>query len=181
MIGNDIIDRIAAAAESNWRRAGYLEKLFSAEEQDLIHTSEDQDLMVWLLWSMKESAYKCMYRSTKERLFNPLSLWCSIHTVGHSNCDGTVRSGKKCFWTFTTWTTEHIHSFCVINPAVAKSVKVTISNDRSSLTDLNYRKDSDGIPFLESKAPCAETYLSISHHGRFCSYISTQMEVTGEV
>lgn len=57
MTGNDIVDIKQAAAESNWKRKGFLEKIFTPHEQEYIGQSALPEEMVWKLWSMKESAY----------------------------------------------------------------------------------------------------------------------------
>ena len=56
MIGNDIIDLSLAKIESNWQRKGFLEKQFTAKEQQLILEAPNSFVMVWRLWSMKEAA-----------------------------------------------------------------------------------------------------------------------------
>ncbi|MGB7841855.1 MAG: 4'-phosphopantetheinyl transferase superfamily protein, partial [Salinimicrobium sp.] len=62
MIGNDVVDLQLASRQSNWRRKGFLEKVFSAEEQQQIIASARPDRLVWLFWSMKEAAYKAHQR-----------------------------------------------------------------------------------------------------------------------
>ena len=42
MIGNDVVDLKLAATESNWKRKGYLDKLFSVAEQEYIFNAENQ-------------------------------------------------------------------------------------------------------------------------------------------
>ena len=80
MIGNDIIDLSLAKVQSNWRRKGYLNKLFSDEEQKMILTSSEPDIFVWRLWSMKESAYKAQLRCETLKRFNPVAYECQILT-----------------------------------------------------------------------------------------------------
>ena len=63
MIGNDVIDLKAAKKESNWRRKGFLQKLFTETEQDYILHSENPFLSVWLFWSMKEAFFKAQESS----------------------------------------------------------------------------------------------------------------------
>ncbi len=58
MIGNDVVDLALAKVESNWQRKGYLDKLFTTKEQNLIFCSENPTIMVWILWSRKEAVYK---------------------------------------------------------------------------------------------------------------------------
>jgi len=64
MLGNDIVDLDLAKTQSNWRRKNYLDKIFTTEEQLLISSAKRPDEMVWLLWSMKESAYKIYNRKS---------------------------------------------------------------------------------------------------------------------
>lgn len=73
MLGNDIVDM---KDERNLNRSGqkrFLDKLFTPSEQQLIATSDMPDHMVWVLWSIKESAYKVINRSTGIRSYAPLS------------------------------------------------------------------------------------------------------------
>jgi phosphopantetheinyl transferase (holo-ACP synthase) len=84
LIGNDIIDLQTAAAESNWRRPGYLGKIFTPQEQDWIFQSPDPDITVWYLWSAKEAVYKIVNRTTNERKYAPLAYVCTdIGTLFH--------------------------------------------------------------------------------------------------
>ncbi|RZM18358.1 MAG: 4'-phosphopantetheinyl transferase superfamily protein, partial [Pedobacter sp.] len=53
MIGNDIVDLLQASKDSDWNRKGYLDKIFTEEEQFLIASEMHSSLVVWLLWSMK--------------------------------------------------------------------------------------------------------------------------------
>jgi hypothetical protein len=45
VIGNDIVD--LAWKESNWKRPGYLNKIFTTKEQLLISSAENPNTMVW--------------------------------------------------------------------------------------------------------------------------------------
>lgn len=71
MIGNDIVDLQQAHQESNWQRPRYLEKIFTQEEQQRIAEAEAPEVMVWLLWSCKEAAYKRWASQTQQRRFLP--------------------------------------------------------------------------------------------------------------
>ena len=46
MIGNDIVDLALAKKESNWKRKGYLDKIFTVSEQLLLQKSTNQELAV---------------------------------------------------------------------------------------------------------------------------------------
>ncbi|MBK8633253.1 MAG: 4-phosphopantetheinyl transferase family protein [Saprospiraceae bacterium] len=71
MIGNDVIDISATRQESNWKRKGFLQKLFTEKEIQFILEGDDPEFLVWLLWSAKESAYKIIHRRHQKMFFSP--------------------------------------------------------------------------------------------------------------
>ncbi len=81
MIGNDIIDLEKAKRESDWQRRGFLDKLFTSGEQQLIWSSGNAELMIWNLWSRKEAAYKIYNRQSGERFFSPRRFVCGVDSV----------------------------------------------------------------------------------------------------
>ena len=92
MIGTDIIDLVETKKTSNWQRPRFLEKLFTLNEQQLIHNSENKFIMVWRLWSIKEAAYKLYTQIQPCRFYNPKQFQCEIHdnhfkvTYKHFDC-----------------------------------------------------------------------------------------------
>ena len=45
MIGNDIVDLALAQKESNWKRKGFLNKIFTEKEQLLILNAKNNDYL----------------------------------------------------------------------------------------------------------------------------------------
>ena len=80
MIGNDIIDLTLAKLESNWKRRGFLEKQFTANEQKLILTAKNSFVLVWKFWSMKEAAYKICVQQNETRFFAPKKFYCLLQS-----------------------------------------------------------------------------------------------------
>jgi len=78
MIGNDIVDLDAASIQPNRRRKRFLDKVFTDEEQSLIFHSKGGFKMAWLLWSMKESAYKIYVQQHSKRFFAPKIIQCKL-------------------------------------------------------------------------------------------------------
>jgi hypothetical protein len=76
--GNDIIDLKHTRHTTNWQRPGFLDKQFTATEQHYIFKSNHSFNTVWLFWSMKEAAYKCLVQHTKHRFFAPKKFNCKI-------------------------------------------------------------------------------------------------------
>src|SRR5690606_6113828 len=78
-------------AESNWQRKGWQEKIFLDAERAQIGTSKDPEIMVWLLWSMKEAAYKIYHRMHGKRSFAPKDFDCVVEDSDGMLARGTVR------------------------------------------------------------------------------------------
>lgn len=162
MIGNDVIDLELAKVESNWRRKGFLNKIFTISEQQLIRTAENPDIMVWTLWSRKEAAYKIYNRQTNIRAYNPLRFECSEMEFVSGHYFGKVINGVFLYHTKTEITPDSIHTIAVSNA-----------------------NDFDAVEYLENSAPIQKSNgiperhdglnvkpVSISHHGRFKKIIS---------
>jgi phosphopantetheinyl transferase (holo-ACP synthase) len=90
MIGNDIVDLELAHKESNWKRNGFLDKIFTQNEQLLILNAKNPEVMVWNLWSRKEAAYKIYNRKTQIREYIPLQLECFDGAIIESFIFGKV-------------------------------------------------------------------------------------------
>lgn len=92
MIGNDIIDLQLASRQSNWRRKGFLEKVFTSSEREIIKASEEKEECVWLLWSMKEAAYKAHQRKRSlPRRLNWTVQECISLELNGNNATGIVK------------------------------------------------------------------------------------------
>lgn len=154
MIGNDIVDLNQAAKESNWKRKGYLEKIFTPYEQLLINSAANPDTMVWLLWTMKESVYKAYSKETKIRSFNPSFLSCNQLILQESGASGSVLHDDILYHCNGMITSAYIHTTAsaalnVLNHAV---LKIT---DYDS-ADSSYKNTNPA---------------SVSHHGRHLALI----------
>jgi phosphopantetheinyl transferase (holo-ACP synthase) len=158
VIGNDIIDREAAAIESNWRRQGFLEKIFTKKEQEIITSSTDPDLVVWLLWSMKESAYKIVNRQTGIRKFDPQSYEAILTFVKPAVARGFVYYQKQQFSTRSKISPQIIDTVAVEQDCLLDFV--------SDISDQEIVKIGS-LPFDKLLNP-----ISKSQHGRYRRAVS---------
>lgn len=159
MIGNDVVDLWQSRQESNWQRKGFLEKLFTNQEELFIHHHLDPEIMVWLLWSMKEAAYKIYNRETKIRSFIPKDLICSNLSFTSQNCiHGQVHCHGYQYYTKTYLDNEHIHTIA--------AKKLNDLGNAVEIENKNILKDQHGIPYLQI-SPGKFQDVSISNHGRF--------------
>lgn len=159
MIGNDVIDLQQSRQESNWKRKGFIEKLFTTEEQVLITKDPDPETLVWVLWSMKEAAYKIYNRQTKIREYIPKKLVCEIISKSNSNILGQVICLDNCYYTKTILSEESIHTLALISSDNFDNV-IEIENKGIS-------KDKNGIPYFSDSISDIFQAVSISHHGKF--------------
>ncbi|MCF6348793.1 MAG: 4'-phosphopantetheinyl transferase superfamily protein [Flavobacteriaceae bacterium] len=188
MIGNDIVDLNLAAVQNNWERKGFLDKVFTKYEQDLIFSSKIPFTMVWILWSMKESAYKIHVQQTSKRFFNPKKLQCKLQseTEGVVEVNGekyvtksginnsfihtiaSLKNNKKILSTTfelddTSYITQHKESYKKLIGIVSKKWKLAVK-------DIHIKKNKVGVPKLFLNNKKLSTSFSISHHGHYGAY-----------
>ena len=158
MIGNDAVDLLQSRQESNWRRKGFVEKLFTTNEQLLIEQDSTPEIMVWTLWSMKEAAYKIYNRQTKRREYIPKKLICSVVSNNTTYILGQVTCEENVYHTKTT----------ILNDCI-NTIAVSFFNDLNNVIEIERSeilKDQCGIPYLHNSLYSAKD-VSISNHGRF--------------
>jgi len=164
MIGNDIIDLALARKESNWKRKGFLDKIFRKNEQLQIYNAQNSEVMVWNLWSRKEAAYKIYNRQMQIRGYFPLKLECFDLEIVDSITFGKVVINGNIYYTKTEINTEFIHTIAVENVQDFNFIK--------TLGNRNNIQKTNGIPDYFETANSSEKPVSITHHGRFERIIS---------
>ena len=192
MIGNDIVDLNLAKKESDWKRPRFLDKIFTQKEQQLISTSAKPDQMVWLLWSMKESAYKLYVQHFEKRFFAPKKFECEISKREGNKFQGVVYiSGFQCF-TCSIVTKCYIYSIAnkdkknvfLSNEFFLKSTTVkaqhSIVNHRAKkhfadlsgtpFEEIRILKNEIGVPFFYAEKQNLKVPVSTTHHGRFGAF-----------
>ena len=190
MTGNDVVDIATAAKESNWRRKGFLEKIFTTKEQQYIMEAPLPDEMVWELWSMKESAYKIHLRQSGKRFFAPQKFSCTLVT----QTIGRVDINNSSYQTTSIVNKDYIYSIaqpvstenaplincCFTLPQkdytgqqkfIYNKLKMDYSlaciKEKSNLAII---KDKNNIPFLYCKEEKINIPVSITHHGRYAAF-----------
>ena len=185
MIGNDIVDLGLAQKASDWKRKGYLTKIFTPLEQKLIEESKDSFKMLWRLWSMKESGYKLYLQSGGKPFYNPTKIECRLCSIS----DGSIEIGSFTAETHTCEKNNYLFSiakknlqatfkskvFCVEgeNPsevsAYCHHYIIALISREMRLPSLLFqlRKSKSGAPILEYKDQAIETPISLSHHGLY--------------
>jgi len=153
MLGNDIVDLNLAKEQSNWKRKGYLSKIFNEKERALICSTEEADLMVWLLWSMKEAAYKIYNRKTGIREFAPTKLLCTVQ-ANDGFVLGRVSIDDHIYFTQSTFQSSYLHTIASGHQHQLDEIKVYIY------------ESPNHPPKYKNTHP-----KSTSHHGRYLALI----------
>lgn len=163
MIGNDVVDIIQARSESNWQRKGFLAKIFTLQEQALIQSCDDPETMVWVLWSIKEAAYKAYNRQTCNRGYFPFDIQCSILKQGNNSIKAIVVSRGFKYYTHTTMNDNVIHT---IASGDKSKLNLIAEVDRFKIIKINK------LPFIKNLETAYIKPASVSHHGRVYKAIS---------
>ena len=189
MVGNDLVDLKLAAKQSNWQRKGFLDKLFTPKEQGYILNSDDSFKTVWLLWSMKESAYKAYLQMHNDRFFAPKKLAC--HLISKNK--GTVLINNALFFTeseidgafiYTVAFSEKYNNkflsdcfrfqhldFKNQQSQTYQKVLVAFSNKlKLPVAQLKIEKNGQGIPQLFHDEMLLNHSFSMTHHGQFGAF-----------
>ena len=170
MLGNDIVDLQKAKAESNWQRNGYLSKIFTAEERIQILNSPDPDIIVWLLWSMKEATYKIVNRERLQRFYSPKKFSCQLN-----GSNGLVNFESRIFYTGSEISKKLIHTIASAEKQNLAFIQTYYTENKhdyalafNTKSNLYYlEKDAYGIPNLVDKKTGESYAVSISHHGAY--------------
>ena len=154
MIGNDVVDLELSRKESNWQRKGFLDKIFTENEQILIQNAENQEIAVWNLWSRKEAVYKIWNRETRTSKLNPIQFEC---------LDLDLEIGKVIYNSIVYYTKTEISKDLIYTIAVSNLDN--FSNIETLDNSINIKK-LNGIPFYFNENQEIKP-ISKTHHGRF--------------
>jgi len=185
MIGNDIVDFKTAALQSNWQRRGFLEKLFSENEQSLILNSEFPERRLWLLWAMKEATYKAHQRRFKlPRSFNPKQFNCEISVGDTSSVFGKIQIRDFSYYTQTCIGEDYLHCIAsqfqhkktvqkiLLQSIDIKQELILAVSEFKKLPQaiISIEKDRNFIPYLTCDGFAINCDFSLSHHGNFSAF-----------
>lgn len=152
MIGNDVVDLEQAAKDSNWKRKGYLDKIYTHQEQQLFLNSPNASQIVWTLWTMKEAAYKIYSREKNIRIFAPTSLVCS--ELDFSKHTGVVKVDNKTYYTKSYLSKSYIHTLAAPSLIILSKIK-----------EIVYLNPSSSFHYRDTNPKC------VSHHGQYLALV----------
>jgi len=187
MVGNDIIDIEQTRRSTDWERRRFIEKIFTEKEQAIIAAFFDPFLIVWQMWSMKESAYKVFIQAGGERFYNPKKIECSFDDFEN----GEVKIDSLILKTSTLINENYIFSTATHDDSNVEScvfelpendihlqsefIREQLIKDFSKIKnqeteDLEIRKTASGVPLIYYKNKVLDISISMTHHGGFGGY-----------
>jgi phosphopantetheinyl transferase (holo-ACP synthase) len=179
LIGNDVIDLSLAKTQSNWQRKGFLKKLFSNDEQQLILETLNSFEMVWRLWSMKEAAYKIFTQQHSVRFFAPKKFECKLML----GLKGVVCYKNQKFYTTSIVNQQYIFTKAGLTKEKNSYSEMgspdqidTMIKDKLNLltgvkiSGIKQKKSKNGAPSYYNKSTLLTSSCSISHHGKYGVY-----------
>lgn len=193
MVGNDIVDIDLTKRTTRWKRPGFIQKVFTSEEQACIEKSKHPFTTVWRLWSMKESAYKVYVQAGSARFFNPTQLRCRL---SDSSNVADLKKGSVRIGSMNLEITTSVHAGYIFSTASTAKFKIhsavlylegTTIQEQSSFMHqqlleavakkndlhrncLSLTKNSKGVPTLIYQKKPLKHSISITHHGRYGAY-----------
>jgi phosphopantetheinyl transferase (holo-ACP synthase) len=153
MIGNDIVDLNLVKKQSDWKRKGYVEKVFTFAERQFISNSKNPDQTVWELWSRKEAVYKIIIQKGGVSGYYPLKIECLDCGLDY----GKVQFETQLFYTRTLFTDDFIYSEAIIT-----------HDDFHFITNIPRNEvvaKRNGIPYIVYHNSVFT--VSKTHHGEF--------------
>jgi phosphopantetheinyl transferase (holo-ACP synthase) len=113
LVGNDIIDWALAKTQHQKLRPRCLEKLFHLNAIEIIHNSDNPLQSFWVLWSIKESAYKAWQRAMHTTpIFNPKAFQIITFQQNETCITSRVRLNDFLVNINTEITNNYIYSYC---------------------------------------------------------------------
>lgn len=178
MLGNDIVDLNLAKSVSNWRRKNFLSKIFTPEEQSMVWKAENPDVLVWLIWSMKESAYKIVNRISERRFYNPQAFFCNV-ILNETGARGTINYNGAEFLSSSEIRNDFIHTTAIQNDILFKNIDSVfranqsdyISEFNRSQKELLLIKNQRNLPEIIHLQEKTKHVASVSHHGNYLAIV----------
>ncbi len=177
MIGNDLVHIPGWSKPEGNRHQRFLNKLFLPAEQHLL-----KELPAFgepLLWSMKEAAYKLMFRREAAYRFAPKSFFTRLNSTEVKNLEGVVIYGASRILTQTQISGDYLHTIALAeedrllfgNLGVRLAYRNRDERDYQLQVNKSDRllilKDEHGVP----KLPYPDSFVSISHDGDKIAYV----------
>jgi len=188
MIGNDVVDLRDPDADP-WRlHARFDSRVYHPSERALIATSPQPGRTRWILWALKEAAYKAARKEEPTTVFSPVRFVVSLQDAASA----IVRAGSRRFRASISCGPGHVHAVAwrVGDPPAVTRMGVSRlpsgeTSPRAAARRLALERLAPAlgvapealaihrearIPALWVQGRRSDADLSLSHHGRFVAF-----------
>lgn len=186
-IGNDIIDLRHPPNIGVEKKSRYLQKFLTETEQNLVPNLSQQN--IWLLWSIKETAYKSFVKQGAPIGFYPKKIHISSLVEQDGKHAATVKYEDLITQTTSVVSEEHIHTLTRTEPTTQNSkIFRSIPNEvsaclRHALTKsiaqelkilpeyISISKSKKNVPLVSVKQSNVFIDVSFSHDNNWGAFV----------
>jgi phosphopantetheinyl transferase (holo-ACP synthase) len=197
MIGNDVVDIADSDTDAGRLHPRFDGRVFQPSERGLIATSPQPGRTRWLLWALKESAYKAARKEEPTTVFSPVRFVATLQ----DEASAFVCAGDRRFQASISCGPGYVHAVAWQAsdlPAVTRVAVARLPNGETSPSAAARRLVLEQLAPLLGVAPSALAIqrearipslwvhgrrsgadLSLSHHGRFVAFACRLQHVGG--
>jgi phosphopantetheinyl transferase (holo-ACP synthase) len=189
MLGNDIVDLTDPEAASGAQHPRFDQRVFANRELASLAASPEPTRVRWMLWAVKESAFKGLRASRPETVLSPVQfvvdlgsrLQGTVSYRGEQYC-ATVEMNRDCVHAIvsddltrpgTLWGSRRVEDCNVAETASqqARSLALERISARLGIDSSELGIERVGrVPHLVYRDARTLATLSLSHHGSYVSF-----------
>lgn len=191
MLGNDIIDLEEVLRSGQARRAGFQERICTLSELSPLQKDFTEELGIWILWALKESAYKCYIQAGGLPIFAPKKFVATVESINKHQLSAYLKTPAGTFnsqvqinhsyvlaesWRSNSTSEEICSGTEVFTTHVQKDKSISIKRAlckhiasalQLDIGELEVRKNDRKIPALYLVGKKLSITVSLSHHGKW--------------
>ena len=100
LVGNDVVDLTLEGSVQKFQDRRFLERVFTWEERQIIHSADYPDVVLWGFWAAKEASFKLIKKLNDGVVFSPQN----IVVQGNPETDPTGQAILGPYVVAVTWT-----------------------------------------------------------------------------
>jgi phosphopantetheine--protein transferase-like protein len=164
-LGNDIVDLSTAYAQNKHLQQRFLQRVFTPQEQQAIHTSPRPTTTLWAIWAAKEAVFKAAKKNHADLIFAHRQFALTTATLKQLSQQPSVNSLTGCmhyqtdtenFSAHLSWQQSHQHYVhCIALLDHAASTNVDWSTVASKISRIQ--------PAAKTTATTAQAYSSAEY------------------
>ncbi len=140
MIGNDVVDLTKVKGVDERRSQKRIEKTLTPSEVDQLPAFRDTNLIYWIFWSLKESAYKLFYKHRGQRKFIPKKFSSVLHASDPGMFTARISSPVGQLFGKVRFSGEYLHAIVASTLQELDNVQAGVFPVSASCYDVQSRE-----------------------------------------